>query len=78
MTVFNFSGFYNASIDNLTIPSTITSFTTGTVNTFNTLVKEKIRFGGSDKCSLINLFRTSNGDGTYTYLVDKDKLPDCP
>ena len=78
MTVFNFSGFYNASIDNLTIPSTITSFTNGTVGTFNTLVKEKIRFGGSDKCSLINLFRTSNGDGTYTYLVDKDKLPDCP
>lgn len=78
MTVFNFSGFYNASVDRFTIPSTITSFTTGTASTFNTVVKEKLMFGGSNKCSLIDLFRTSNGDGTYTYLVDKEKLPDCP
>ena len=75
---FDFTGFYESSIDTLILPSTITSFDYGTAASFDTIVNEKIEFGGSDKCSLIDLFRTNNGNGTYTYLVDESKLPSCP
>ena len=75
---FDFSGFYGAEIDTLILPPTITSFDYGTAADFDAIVTNKIEFGGSDKCSLINLFRTSNGNGTYTYLVDQSKLPSCP
>lgn len=75
---FNFSAFGGASIDKLIIPSSITSVSYGTFANFNSIVKDKIEFSGDNACSLMNYFRTDNGDGTYTYLVDKDKLPSCP
>ena len=78
LEVFDFYAWSGAKIDKLILPSTITSFNNGTAANLDNIVNDSIEFGGSDKCSLINLFRTSNGDGTYTYLVDKDKLPDCP
>lgn len=75
---FNFSAFGGASIDKLIIPSSITSVSYGTFANFNSIVKDKIEFSGDNACSLMNYFRTDNGDGTYTYLVDRDKLPSCP
>lgn len=78
LEVFDFSSFSGSSINTLILPPTITSFNYGDASNFNSIVKEKIEFGGSNKCSLINLFRTDNGNGTYTYKVDKNKLPDCP
>lgn len=75
---FNFSAFGGSQIAKLILPSTINSFQYGNAGNFNSFVTGKIEFGGSDKCSLINLFRSSNPDGTYTYMVDKNKLPTCP
>ena len=77
LETIDLTAFSNASIDKLILPPTITSITYGSVASLNSIVKDSIEFGGSDKCSLIDLFRTSNGDGTYTYLVDQSKLPNC-
>lgn len=78
LETFDLTAWKNSKIDKLILPSTITSFSYGTASDLNDIVNDSIQFSGSNKCSLINLFRTSNGDGTYTYLVDKNKLPDCP
>lgn len=68
------TAFMGASIDKIILPSTLTTID---ASALNSIVKEKIEFGGSDKCSLINLFRTGSA-GSYNYLVDQNKLPSCP
>lgn len=77
MTTLYVSSF-SGQIDKLIIPSTITNVQDGSVSNLNSSILDSIEFAGENSCSLIDLFRTSNGDGTYTYLVDENKLPNCP
>ena len=78
LTELNLSSWSGSKIEKLVLPPTISSVTYGSISGLDSIVTGHIEFGGSDKCSLIGLFRTSNGDGTYNYLVDKNKLPNCP
>ncbi|MBR5662870.1 MAG: leucine-rich repeat protein [Bacilli bacterium] len=78
LETFDFTGWSQSKIGKLILPSTLTGFSYGDASNLNAIVTDSIEFGGSNKCSLIDLFRTSNGDGTYTYKVDKNKLPNCP
>ena len=77
LTTLDISGFYHASVDEMIIPSTITTITNGTASAFNDVIKDRLEISGSNKCNVVSLFRTLNGDGTYTYLIDKNKLPEC-
>lgn len=75
LETFDTSAFGSSQINTLILPTTITSINAGYINS---IVKNQVYAGGNNKCALINLFRTTNPDNTYTYLIDKNKLPDCP
>ena len=74
ITSIDTTAFSGSSIDRLILPTTITSINAPFIDS---IVKEKVVAGGSNECALIDLFRTDNGNGTYTYLIDQNKLPKC-